>query len=107
MYLRGMLLSCNDGGDIIALSDDGRGQLWSADAHVGGVFSNIVVLDNVPDGIMCVGRAEHRIACLDANGSTVWNTTASTGSAGDYVTVLSSARGGASLVSGALFALTN
>ncbi len=100
-----MLLSCNDGGDIIALLD--QGQLWSADVHVGAVLSNIVVLDNVLDGIVCVGGAEHRIACLDANGSTVWNTTGSTGSSGDYVTVLSSARGGASLVSGAHLVLAN
>jgi len=40
------LLSCNDGGDIVALSGDGRGQMWSADIHGGSVLSNIVVFNN-------------------------------------------------------------
>jgi outer membrane protein assembly factor BamB len=99
-YLRGALLSCDDGGFIVALAGDGRGQLWSADVHGGSVLSNIVVFENVLDGILCVGGAAHRIACLDANGTAVWNTTGA-GSSDDFVTVLSSARGGASLVSGA------
>ena len=99
-YLRGALLSCDDGGFIVALAGDGRGQLWSADVHGGSVLSNIVVFDNVLGGMLCVGGAAHRIACLDANGSATWNTT-SGGSSDDFVTLLSSARGGASLLSGA------
>lgn len=99
-YLRGTLLSCDDGGFIVALDGDGRGQLWSADIHGGSVLSNIVVFDNVLDGILCVGGAAHRIVCLDVNGTAIWNTTGG-GSSGDFVTVLSSARGGGSLVSGA------
>lgn len=99
-YLRGALLSCDDGGFIVALAGDGRGQLWSADVHGGSVLSNIVVFDNVLGGMLCVGGAAHRIACLDANGSAIWNTT-SGGSSDDFVTLLSSARGGASLLSGA------
>jgi outer membrane protein assembly factor BamB len=99
-YLRGTLLSCDDGGFIVALAGDGRGQLWSADVHGGSVLSNIVVFDNVLDGILCVGGAAHRIVCLDVNGTAIWNTTGG-GSSGDFVTVLSSARGGGSLVSGA------
>jgi outer membrane protein assembly factor BamB len=99
-YLRGTLLSCDDGGFIVALAGDGRGQLWSADIHGGSVLSNIVVLDNVLDGILCVGGAAHRIVCLDVNGTAIWNTSGG-GSSGDFVTVLSSARGGGSLVSGA------
>ena len=94
------LLSCNDGGDIVALSGDGRGQMWSADIHGGSVLSNIVVFNNVFGGMLCVGGAAHRIACLDVNGSTIWNTTGG-GSADDFVTVLASALGGSSLVSGA------
>jgi outer membrane protein assembly factor BamB len=100
-YLRGVLLSCDDGGFIVALSGDGQGQLWSADVHGGSVLSNIVVFDNVLDGILCVGGAAHRIACFDVNGTAIWNTTG-VGSSDDFVTVLSSARGGGSLVSGAL-----
>ncbi len=103
-YLRGALLSCDDGGFIVALAGDGRGQLWSADVHGGSVLSNIVVFENVLDGMLCVGGAAHRVACLDVNGTTIWNTTGG-GSSGDFVTVLSSARGGASLVSGAFCSL--
>jgi outer membrane protein assembly factor BamB len=99
-HLQGSFLSCNDGGDIVALSGDGRGQLWSADVHGGGVLSNIVTFNDVLEGMLCVGGAAHRIVCLDINGSTIWNTFGG-GGAGDYVTVLSSARGGSSLVSGA------
>ena len=99
-HLQGSFLSCNDGGDIVALSGDGRGQLWSADVHGGGVLSNIVTFNDVLEGMLCVGGAAHRIVCLDVNGSTIWNTFGG-GGAGDYVTALSSARGGSSLVSGA------
>ena len=76
------------------------GQLWSADVHGGVVLSNIVTFNDVLEGMLCVGGAAHRIVCLDINGSTIWNTFGG-GGAGDYVTVLSSARGGSSLVSGA------
>ena len=99
-YLRGALLSCDDGGFIVALAGDGRGQLWSADVHGGSVLSNIVVFDNVLGGMLCVGGAAHRIACLNLNGSAIWNTTGGGGSE-DFVTLLSSARGGGALVSGA------
>jgi outer membrane protein assembly factor BamB len=97
-HLQGSFLSCNDGGDIVALSGDGRGQLWSADVHCGGVLSNIMTFNDVLEGMLCVGGAAHRIVCLDVNGSTIWNTFGG-GGAGDYVTVLSSH--GSSLVSGA------
>jgi outer membrane protein assembly factor BamB len=99
-YLPGTSLSCNDGGDVVALSGDGRGQMWSADAHGGGVLSNIVVLSNVLEGMLCVGGAARHIACLDVNGSVVWNTTGG-GSSSDFVTLLSAAQGGSALISGA------
>jgi outer membrane protein assembly factor BamB len=99
-YLQGTLLSCDDGGFIVALAGDGRGRLWSVNVHGGSVLSNIVVFSNVLDGILCVGGAAHRIVCLDVNGTAVWNTSG-LGRSDDFVTVLSSARGGRSLVSGA------
>ena len=100
-YLHGSLLSCNDGGYVVALSGGGRGQKWSADVHGGVVLSNIISLGNVLDGVLCVGGAARHIECLNANGSTLWSTTAG-GSSSDFVTLLSASQSGASLISGAL-----